>query len=111
MVYRGGIVAQGRYQLTHVEIDGLEVSLTSGKITRGTGAVGWDVSVEGVPRDSFDRLVERPEADAKETELEFTDDQGASHHTHCHLLRRSQTESGLHFSGGTLTFSFEGPIK
>ncbi len=104
-------MAQGRYQLKHLEIDGLEVSLTSGKITRGTGAVGWDVSVQGVSQDSFDRLVERPAADAKETKFEFTDDQGTSHHTHCHLLRRSQTESGLHFSGGTLTFSFEGQIK
>jgi hypothetical protein len=104
-------MAQGRYLLTHLEIGGLDVSLTSGKITRGTGPVLWDVSAEGVSPDNFDRLVEAFAVHAKETELKFTDDQGSAHHSRCHLWKRSQADPGLHFSEGTLTFSFEGPIK
>jgi hypothetical protein len=104
-------MAQGRYLLTHLEIAGLDVSLTSGKITRGTGPVLWDVAAEGVSQDEFGRLAEAFAAHAKHTELKFTDDQGSSHHSRCHLWKRTQADPGLHFSEGTLTFSFEGPIE
>jgi hypothetical protein len=105
------MMAQGRYGLTHLEIAGLDVSLTAGKITRGTGPVLWDVTAEGVSQDTFDGLVETFAAHAKETELKFTDDQGSSHHSRCHLWKRTQADPGLHLDEGTLTFSFEGPIK
>ncbi len=45
-------MAQGRYGLTHLEIAGLDVPLTAGKITRGTGPVLWDVTAEGVSQDT-----------------------------------------------------------
>jgi hypothetical protein len=107
---REAVVPQARYQLTYLEIGGVDVPLASGQITKGVGAALWDVRAEGVPEESFDGLIGVLGPDAKDSLLTFTDDQGVSHQARCHVLRRAPADSGFNLSTGTLTFNFEGPI-
>ncbi len=108
---KGATVPQGRYGLTHLEIGGVDVPLTSAQITRGANPQQWDVRADGVPQDMFDSLVNVIGPDVKSAVLAFTDDQGVSHHASCHIVRRSKADPGFNLSTGGLTFSFEGSIK
>jgi hypothetical protein len=102
---------QGRYALTRLEIGDLEVPLTTGKITRGPAATLWEVRAEGVPAETIGGLVDALGPEAKDTALHFTDDHGTSYKARCHVPRRTKDDPGFNLQEGTLTFSFEGPIK
>jgi hypothetical protein len=102
---------QERYALTRLEIGGLDVPLASGKITRGATAMLWEVGAEAVPPESLPGLLAALGPDAKDTLLEFTDDQGAPHQARCHVLRRAEDDPGFNLHEGTLTFSFEGSLE
>jgi hypothetical protein len=96
---------QGKYMLSTLRVGDVEVPLTSGKITRGVGAMLWDVEAKGVPQDADAGLSEVLGAVKKDLAVHFTESGGAEHAAHGHLVR------GFNLSGGTLTFTFEGQIK
>jgi len=96
---------QGKYILSTLKVGDVEVPLTSGKITRGVGAMLWDVEVKGVPQDAGAGLSEVFGPEKKDLVTHFTESGGAQHTAHGRLVR------GFALSGDTLTFTFEGQIK
>jgi hypothetical protein len=104
-------VPEERFTLTHLEIGGVAVPMTSGLIARGKDPTQWDLRADGVPQGLFDSLIKviGPEVDG--TLLAFTDDDGVAHDVPCRVVRRSKADPGFNLSTGGLTFSFEGPIE
>ena len=104
-------MALGRYGMTKLQVGGFEVHLDSGKIARGTGPLLWEVEAAGVTPEDVEAIDSRFAAARKGTDLTFGDEQGAVHHVkHCRLHKLSAADTGLHLTGGTLRFTFEGSI-